>query len=161
MSGASRWFEGGCHCGAVRFRVRCAEPVTVYECNCSICSMCGYQHLFTGGDDFELLSGEDHLTDYRFGTGTARHRFCSTCGPSSVTAPAASMSSRSTAVTGSRPTRACRPAGPAGPRDARQGPVCVSGNRLESCAVEGPSAAPARFRRAGPIIIDLRRRGSC
>ena len=31
-------------------------------------------------DDFELLSGEDALVDYRFGTGVARHRFCGVCG---------------------------------------------------------------------------------
>ncbi|HEY5963261.1 MAG TPA: GFA family protein, partial [Xanthobacteraceae bacterium] len=29
---------------------------------------------------FECLSGRDALTTYRFGTGTAQHTFCKTCG---------------------------------------------------------------------------------
>jgi len=31
-------------------------------------------------EQFELLSGADALTIYRFNTGTAKHTFCSTCG---------------------------------------------------------------------------------
>ncbi len=29
---------------------------------------------------FRLLAGDDLLTDYRFNTGAARHRFCRVCG---------------------------------------------------------------------------------
>jgi len=71
--------SGGCHCGRVRFRVT-AELKGVTECNCSICTKKGFLHLIVPPGQFELLSGEDALTTYRFNTGTARHRFCATCG---------------------------------------------------------------------------------
>ena len=72
-------FEGGCHCGAVRFRVRAPE-LRALDCNCSICTKKGFLHLIVARDQFEILSGEESLGDYRFGTGVARHRFCRTCG---------------------------------------------------------------------------------
>lgn len=73
------WYEGGCHCGAVRFKVR-IEVFEVLECNCSICSKKGFINLITAPDDFVLLRGEDNLSTYRFNTKTAEHRFCRTCG---------------------------------------------------------------------------------
>ena len=72
-------FEGGCHCGAVRFRVRLAS-FDALECNCSICRRRGDLQLVVSDDCFELLTGEDALSEYRFHTGTARHRFCRICG---------------------------------------------------------------------------------
>ena len=70
---------GGCHCGRVRFRVT-AELSRVTACNCSICAKKGFLHLIVAREQFELLSGADALTTYRFNTGTARHTFCATCG---------------------------------------------------------------------------------
>ena len=76
-----KWREGGCHCAAVRFRVRADwESVEIIECNCSICAKKAYLHLIVGPQDFELLSSEDAVTAYRFNTGVAVHKFCSTCG---------------------------------------------------------------------------------
>lgn len=72
-------YEGGCHCGRVRFRVR-ADLGTASECNCSICSKKGFIHLIVPPEDFELLSGESALTTYRFNTGVAKHTFCEVCG---------------------------------------------------------------------------------
>jgi hypothetical protein len=74
-----RTMEGGCHCGAVRFRVT-ADPDVVTECNCSICTKKGILHLLVAPERFELLSGKDALTTYRFNTGTAQHTFCKVCG---------------------------------------------------------------------------------
>jgi hypothetical protein len=71
--------EGGCHCGAVRFRVR-VRTFEALDCNCSICTMKGFVHLIVPPDDFELLSSKDALTTYRFNTGVAKHHFCKTCG---------------------------------------------------------------------------------
>ena len=78
--------EGGCHCGAVRFRVR-IERLEAVDCNCSICAMKGFLHCIVDRDAFELLQGADALTDYRFGTGIAQHRFCRICGIHSFYVP--------------------------------------------------------------------------
>jgi hypothetical protein len=73
-------FEGGCHCGAVRFRVTVDEPLEALDCNCSICRKKGFLHVIVPRDRFEILAGEDHQTTYTFHTGVAKHRFCATCG---------------------------------------------------------------------------------
>ena len=72
-------YEGGCHCGRVRFRVT-ADLDTVTNCNCSICTKKGILHLIVSPNQFELLSGRDALTTYRFNTGVAQHTFCKHCG---------------------------------------------------------------------------------
>jgi hypothetical protein len=77
---------GGCHCGAVRFRVT-ADLDRVTYCNCSLCSKKGFLHLIVPPEQFELLSGKDELTTYQFGTGTAKHTFCRVCGVHSFYVP--------------------------------------------------------------------------
>ena len=72
-------YEGSCHCGRVRFRVR-ADLTRVSDCNCSICTKKGILHLIVPRERFELLSGSDELSTYRFNTGVAQHRFCRHCG---------------------------------------------------------------------------------
>jgi hypothetical protein len=72
-------YEGGCHCGAVRFRVT-ASLDRVTECNCSMCTKKGFLHLIVGPEHFELLSGADVLTTYEFNIRVAKHRFCRICG---------------------------------------------------------------------------------
>ncbi len=79
--------EGGCHCGAVRFRVRLPNPVTAHRCNCSICTTSGFVGIIVPAADFELLQGEAALSEYRFNTGIARHWFCSRCGVKSFYRP--------------------------------------------------------------------------
>lgn len=71
--------EGGCQCGAVRFRVR-VRAYEAVECNCSICTKKGFLHLIVQPEDFELLAGEQALETYTFNTGIAKHRFCRRCG---------------------------------------------------------------------------------
>ena len=79
-----RTYEGGCHCGAVRWRVRLAlEPVIA--CNCSICAKTGTILTFAPAERFELLSGEGALCDYQFGRKRIHHLFCSRCGVRSFT----------------------------------------------------------------------------
>jgi hypothetical protein len=72
-------YEGGCHCGAVRFRVEVDEPIAL-ECNCTICRMKGNLHHIVAKERFTLLSGEQSLTTYTFNTGVAKHTFCRVCG---------------------------------------------------------------------------------
>lgn len=82
-----RLHQGGCHCGAVRFTVRAPARILAQRCNCSICSMTGFLHLIVPASHFELASGAEQLTEYRFNTGTARHLFCSRCGVKSFYVP--------------------------------------------------------------------------
>ena len=72
-------YEGGCHCGRVRFRIQ-SEFARVSECNCSMCAKKGFMHLIVPLSQFELLSGKENLTTYTFNTGVAKHTFCKTCG---------------------------------------------------------------------------------
>lgn len=78
---------GGCHCGAVRFEAEVPQAVAVLDCNCSICAATGFRHLIVSHEDFRLLSGDEALTSYRFGTGAANHLFCATCGVKSFYQP--------------------------------------------------------------------------
>ncbi len=82
-----RTAQGGCHCGAVRIRVRFSQTPELLDCNCSVCSKSGYLHLIVAAADFELLRGVEALSEYRFGTGTARHLFCRICGVKSFYVP--------------------------------------------------------------------------
>jgi len=79
--------RGGCHCGSVQFEVDAPESIKATRCNCSICNMSGYLHLFVARKDFRLLSGEKSLTTYTFNTGVAQHSFCSNCGIKSFYVP--------------------------------------------------------------------------
>lgn len=72
-------YEGGCHCGAVRFRVIVKKHEAI-DCNCSLCSKKGFIHLIVPPEQFTLLKGEEVLTTYTFNTHTAKHYFCSICG---------------------------------------------------------------------------------
>ncbi len=79
-------YEGGCHCGKVRFRVT-ADLDRVSECNCSMCAKKGYLHVIVTPEQFELLSGEDDLLTYEFNTRVAKHHFCRRCGIHSFYVP--------------------------------------------------------------------------
>lgn len=73
-------YVGSCHCGAVQLEIEAPESLEAVDCNCSICSRCGYLHLIVPRSRFRLLRGEDVLTTYTFNTGVAQHYFCSRCG---------------------------------------------------------------------------------
>ncbi len=78
---------GGCHCGAVTFELDAPAHLEAKRCNCSICSMTGFIHVFATKAEFRITAGKVNLTDYRFNTGTARHLFCKTCGVKSFYVP--------------------------------------------------------------------------
>ena len=79
MSGAIR--DTSCHCGAVRLRVKLAQPLDqTSRCDCSFCSHRQGAQITVMIGDLEVFAGEDNLTLYTFGTGTAQHFFCKTCG---------------------------------------------------------------------------------
>ncbi|XP_005093916.1 centromere protein V [Aplysia californica] len=78
---------GGCHCGAVRFRIKAPAEVTVYDCNCSVCTKKQNFHFMVHKSNFELLQGAENITTYRFGTKVAQHTFCKICGVQSFYTP--------------------------------------------------------------------------
>jgi hypothetical protein len=74
-------YRGGCHCGAIRFEVS-GEIRGVIQCNCSICTKTAYLHWDVEPARFRLLTPEDAIRNYQFGTLTAKNLFCGTCGVS-------------------------------------------------------------------------------
>jgi hypothetical protein len=75
----SQTYSGGCHCGRVRYQVTTAlEPVL--SCNCSICQKRGALWTYVGPAQFELLSGQNELSDYQFNKNAIHHLFCRNCG---------------------------------------------------------------------------------
>jgi hypothetical protein len=75
----AKTYTGGCHCGAVRFKVELALEGAM-ACNCSICGKSGWMLTFAPAERFELLSGQEALTDYQFGKKKIHHLFCKRCG---------------------------------------------------------------------------------
>ncbi len=72
-------YQGGCHCGAVRFElVLDGDPRDVLDRNCSICAKQGFLHLIVPES---ALRYTGVLAVYTFGTGVAKHMFCPVCRP--------------------------------------------------------------------------------
>ncbi len=71
-----------CHCGAVEMDVTLSEGLeTARRCDCSYCRRRGAIAVsapVNGG--VTILKGADNLSLYQWGTGTAKHYFCKTCG---------------------------------------------------------------------------------
>jgi hypothetical protein len=72
-------YEGGCHCGAVRFRVDVADHLA-FDCNCSMCAKKGFLHVVVPPERFAILQGQDDVSVYTFNTHVAKHMFCRKCG---------------------------------------------------------------------------------
>lgn len=79
--------KGSCHCGAVQFAVQVPDRVVTQKCNCSICSATGFLHYIVPASRFQLISGVQELTEYRFNTRQAKHLFCGICGVKSFYIP--------------------------------------------------------------------------
>lgn len=78
------WYEGNCHCAAIRFRAKLPplETLQIMNCNCSICIKNGYLNVYPKRKDVEIQSGEDILKSYYFGNKKFAHKFCPNCGSS-------------------------------------------------------------------------------
>jgi hypothetical protein len=79
-SAAMQTFDGGCHCGSIRFRVMVDDAQEIIECNCSVCTKKGILHFIVPEERFALVQGADAVATYSFNTGVAKHMFCRTCG---------------------------------------------------------------------------------
>ena len=88
-------YNGGCHCGAVRFECRLdlapegerSQPslpgiwwTSTFRCNCTWCVKTRFWKEFVRAGDFRLVAGEEALTHYKFGAKMIDHVFCSHCG---------------------------------------------------------------------------------
>jgi hypothetical protein len=72
-------YRGSCHCGKIAYEVE-GTLEQVMECNCSHCSRKGYLLWFLPRGQFELRSGADQLSTYKFNKHVIQHKFCPTCG---------------------------------------------------------------------------------
>ena len=73
-------YQGGCHCGAVRFETKIDPSHGTEKCNCTICAKMRLWSFNVPPDAFTLLQGEASLTDYVYGAKVAHHYFCKHCG---------------------------------------------------------------------------------
>lgn len=81
MTDTKNCWMGQCHCGAVRFEARLSNGFsTARRCTCSYCRMRGAVAVSADMGGITIVCGQEHLTSYRFNTGTAEHFFCSVCG---------------------------------------------------------------------------------
>ncbi|WP_446686935.1 GFA family protein [Paracoccus niistensis] len=73
--------QGGCHCGAVRFRATLAQGrAPARRCTCSYCRMKGGITIMVADGGFRLLSSDGDPGTCRLGSGVAAHHFCRACG---------------------------------------------------------------------------------
>jgi hypothetical protein len=72
---------GRCHCGAVEIEIPWDGAFhKLRRCDCSYCRRRWAVVASVKVEDLKVLKGADKLSLYIWGTGTARHYFCSTCG---------------------------------------------------------------------------------
>lgn len=73
--------HGTCHCGAVEIEVTLKDGfATARRCDCSFCRRRGAIVVSALVEDLTVVKGQEALRLYQFGTRTAEHFFCGTCG---------------------------------------------------------------------------------
>ena len=73
-------FQGGCHCGGIRFEADIDLKAGTIKCNCTICTKMRFWAAQVPSRHFRLNSGRENLREYRYHTRHDAHYFCGTCG---------------------------------------------------------------------------------
>jgi hypothetical protein len=77
---ATNTYQGSCHCGKVKYKVKLDLSKGTGKCNCSICTKSRFWGVSVKPEDFTLEQGEGDLSDYQFNTKSMHHVFCKHCG---------------------------------------------------------------------------------
>ena len=77
-----RTLKATCHCGAVELQVTPSHPDLddAHRCDCSFCRRRGAATVSVPLKNLQVIKGAEKLSLYQWGTGTAKHYFCSVCG---------------------------------------------------------------------------------
>ena len=78
----SEQYQGSCHCGAVKFSYSGDKIEKGLRCNCSICARKGAMMSpeMIPLENLQIEAEQGALGLYQFGSKTAKHFFCKTCG---------------------------------------------------------------------------------
>ena len=76
----SKTYDGGCHCGEVRFAVELDLEAAVGRCNCTLCTKRSALVMIVKPSAFRLVAGEASLGSYEWGGRTGQFHFCTRCG---------------------------------------------------------------------------------
>ena len=81
MSGTALDITASCHCGAVHLSAHLPEGLkAATRCTCSFCARRQAAAVTATTASVRVTKGAENLTLYTWGTGTAQHYFCKTCG---------------------------------------------------------------------------------
>lgn len=70
-----------CHCGAVEIEAEFPAGLSsAARCDCSFCRRRGAPAVTAIASSLKVIKGAENLSLYTWGTHTAKHYFCKTCG---------------------------------------------------------------------------------
>lgn len=81
MTDAPLDIKASCHCGAVQLTATLPRGLSdIGRCTCSFCARRQAAAVTATTASLKVTQGRENLTLYTWGTGTAQHYFCKTCG---------------------------------------------------------------------------------